>query len=177
MIYWKGAVELWRYVSSFSIIGICLKLFGCGDDMLIICNEGLILFLRDIWIISEIRWIFHLVIGQQKIHLLVRFFLFHGKSIKEVICIWKHFFFYCHSRWSGFLHNRLMPRPSVVTFGRGMGWGSLERKCWPPLCTEAFPLFFFKVRLHMMCATHPNIVQIIEVFANSVQFPHESSPR
>ncbi|KAH0502257.1 MAP kinase-activated protein kinase 5 [Microtus ochrogaster] len=34
-----------------------------------------------------------------------------------------------------------------------------------------------KVRLHMMCATHPNIVQIIEVFANSVQFPHESSPR
>lgn len=93
MIYWKGAVELWRYVSSFSIIGICLKLFGCGDDMLIICNEGLILFLRDIWIISEIRWIFHLVIGQQKIHLLVRFFLFHGKSIKEVICIWKHFFF------------------------------------------------------------------------------------
>ncbi|OBS58847.1 hypothetical protein A6R68_10044 [Neotoma lepida] len=33
------------------------------------------------------------------------------------------------------------------------------------------------VRLHMMCATHPNIVQIIEVFANSVQFPHESSPR
>lgn len=35
----------------------------------------------------------------------------------------------------------------------------------------------FKVRLHMMCATHPNIVQIIEVFANSVQFPHESSPR
>uniref|UniRef100_A0A8U8AUW6 non-specific serine/threonine protein kinase n=2 Tax=Geospiza parvula TaxID=87175 RepID=A0A8U8AUW6_GEOPR len=35
----------------------------------------------------------------------------------------------------------------------------------------------FKVRLHMMCATHPNIVQIIEVYANSVQFPHESSPR
>lgn len=35
----------------------------------------------------------------------------------------------------------------------------------------------FQVRLHMMCATHPNIVQIIEVFANSVQFPHESSPR
>uniref|UniRef100_A0A8D1W3Y1 MAP kinase-activated protein kinase 5 n=1 Tax=Sus scrofa TaxID=9823 RepID=A0A8D1W3Y1_PIG len=34
-----------------------------------------------------------------------------------------------------------------------------------------------EVRLHMMCATHPNIVQIIEVFANSVQFPHESSPR
>lgn len=57
------------------------------------------------------------------------------------------------------------------------GWGSSERKCWPPLCTETFPLFFFKVRLHMMCATHPNIVQIIEVFANSVQFPHESSPR
>ncbi|XP_040842912.1 MAP kinase-activated protein kinase 5 isoform X3 [Ochotona curzoniae] len=34
-----------------------------------------------------------------------------------------------------------------------------------------------EVRLHMMCATHPNIVQVIEVFANSVQFPHESSPR
>ncbi|XP_072456531.1 MAP kinase-activated protein kinase 5 isoform X2 [Notamacropus eugenii] len=34
-----------------------------------------------------------------------------------------------------------------------------------------------EVRLHMMCATHPNIVQIIEVYANSVQFPHESSPR
>uniref|UniRef100_F6Q786 MAP kinase-activated protein kinase 5 n=1 Tax=Equus caballus TaxID=9796 RepID=F6Q786_HORSE len=34
-----------------------------------------------------------------------------------------------------------------------------------------------EVRLHMMCATHSNIVQIIEVFANSVQFPHESSPR
>nr|XP_010994149.2 MAP kinase-activated protein kinase 5 isoform X2 [Camelus dromedarius] len=34
-----------------------------------------------------------------------------------------------------------------------------------------------EVRLHVMCATHPNIVQIIEVFANSVQFPHESSPR
>uniref|UniRef100_A0A8C0UGD7 MAP kinase-activated protein kinase 5 n=1 Tax=Cyanistes caeruleus TaxID=156563 RepID=A0A8C0UGD7_CYACU len=33
------------------------------------------------------------------------------------------------------------------------------------------------LRLHMMCATHPNIVQIIEVYANSVQFPHESSPR
>ncbi|KAG8146005.1 hypothetical protein E2320_012433 [Naja naja] len=33
------------------------------------------------------------------------------------------------------------------------------------------------VRLHMMCAAHPNIVQIIEVYANSVQFPHESSPR
>ncbi|ETE71602.1 Aldehyde dehydrogenase, mitochondrial [Ophiophagus hannah] len=34
-----------------------------------------------------------------------------------------------------------------------------------------------QVRLHMMCAAHPNIVQIIEVYANSVQFPHESSPR
>ncbi|KAG3279012.1 MAP kinase-activated protein kinase 5 isoform X2 [Ictidomys tridecemlineatus] len=34
-----------------------------------------------------------------------------------------------------------------------------------------------EVRLHMMCAIHPNIVQIIEVFANSVQFPHESCPR
>lgn len=29
----------------------------------------------------------------------------------------------------------------------------------------------------MMCADHPNIVQILEVYANSVQFPHESSPR
>ncbi|KAG9333378.1 hypothetical protein JZ751_012738 [Albula glossodonta] len=34
-----------------------------------------------------------------------------------------------------------------------------------------------EVRLHMMCASHPNIVQIMEVYANSVQFPHESSPR
>ncbi|TNN59115.1 MAP kinase-activated protein kinase 5 [Liparis tanakae] len=34
-----------------------------------------------------------------------------------------------------------------------------------------------EVRLHMMCASHPNIVQILEVYANSVQFPHESSPR
>ncbi|XP_045562756.1 MAP kinase-activated protein kinase 5 isoform X3 [Salmo salar] len=34
-----------------------------------------------------------------------------------------------------------------------------------------------EVRLHMMCATHPNIVQIMEVYANSVQFPHESTPR
>ncbi|XP_041079324.1 MAP kinase-activated protein kinase 5-like isoform X2 [Polyodon spathula] len=34
-----------------------------------------------------------------------------------------------------------------------------------------------EVRLHMMCVGHPNIVQIIEVYANSVQFPHESSPR
>ncbi|KAF3816178.1 hypothetical protein GH733_014767 [Mirounga leonina] len=34
-----------------------------------------------------------------------------------------------------------------------------------------------EVRLHLMCATHPDIVQIIEVFANSVQFPHESSPK
>ncbi|XP_070991932.1 MAP kinase-activated protein kinase 5-like isoform X1 [Oncorhynchus clarkii lewisi] len=34
-----------------------------------------------------------------------------------------------------------------------------------------------EVRLHMMCATHPNIVQIMEVYANSVQFPHESIPR
>lgn len=34
-----------------------------------------------------------------------------------------------------------------------------------------------QVRLHMMCADHPNIVQILEVYANSVQFPHESSPR
>ncbi|XP_068937524.1 MAP kinase-activated protein kinase 5 isoform X2 [Petaurus breviceps papuanus] len=34
-----------------------------------------------------------------------------------------------------------------------------------------------EVRLHMMCAAHTNIVQIIEVYANSVQFPHESSPR
>lgn len=34
-----------------------------------------------------------------------------------------------------------------------------------------------EVRLHMMCATHSNIVQIIDVYANSVQFPHESSPR
>ncbi|XP_064424266.1 MAP kinase-activated protein kinase 5 isoform X3 [Latimeria chalumnae] len=34
-----------------------------------------------------------------------------------------------------------------------------------------------EVRLHMMCAVHTNIVQIIEVYANSVQFPHESSPR
>lgn len=36
---------------------------------------------------------------------------------------------------------------------------------------------FMQVRLHMMCADHPNIVQILEVYANSVQFPHESSPR
>jgi len=28
-----------------------------------------------------------------------------------------------------------------------------------------------------MCAAHPNVVQILEVYANSVQFPHESSPR
>ncbi|XP_051545541.1 MAP kinase-activated protein kinase 5 isoform X3 [Myxocyprinus asiaticus] len=34
-----------------------------------------------------------------------------------------------------------------------------------------------EVRLHMMCASHPNIVKIIEVYANSVQFPHETSPR
>uniref|UniRef100_A0A8C5NA36 MAP kinase-activated protein kinase 5 n=1 Tax=Gouania willdenowi TaxID=441366 RepID=A0A8C5NA36_GOUWI len=34
-----------------------------------------------------------------------------------------------------------------------------------------------EVRLHMMCADHPNIVQILEVYANSVQFPHESSSR
>ncbi|OCT98436.1 MAP kinase-activated protein kinase 5 isoform X1 [Xenopus laevis] len=34
-----------------------------------------------------------------------------------------------------------------------------------------------EVRLHMLCAAHPNIVQIIDVYANSVQFPHESSPR
>ncbi|XP_059405663.1 MAP kinase-activated protein kinase 5 isoform X3 [Carassius carassius] len=34
-----------------------------------------------------------------------------------------------------------------------------------------------EVRLHMMCASHPNIVKIMEVYANSVQFPHESSPR
>ncbi|XP_071998959.1 MAP kinase-activated protein kinase 5 [Engystomops pustulosus] len=34
-----------------------------------------------------------------------------------------------------------------------------------------------EVRLHMLCASHPNIVQIIDVYANSVQFPHESSPR
>ncbi|KAG5260785.1 hypothetical protein AALO_G00296570 [Alosa alosa] len=34
-----------------------------------------------------------------------------------------------------------------------------------------------EVRLHMMCAAHHNIVQIMEVYANSVQFPHESSPR
>ncbi|CAJ0942920.1 unnamed protein product [Ranitomeya imitator] len=33
-----------------------------------------------------------------------------------------------------------------------------------------------EVRLHMLCASHPNIVQIIDVYANSVQFPHESSP-
>uniref|UniRef100_A0A3Q2ZCE8 MAP kinase-activated protein kinase 5 n=1 Tax=Kryptolebias marmoratus TaxID=37003 RepID=A0A3Q2ZCE8_KRYMA len=32
-----------------------------------------------------------------------------------------------------------------------------------------------EVRLHMMCANHPNIVQILEVYANSVQFPHESN--
>lgn len=38
-------------------------------------------------------------------------------------------------------------------------------------------LFSLQVRLHMMCANHPNIVQILEVYANSVQFPHESSPR
>lgn len=34
-----------------------------------------------------------------------------------------------------------------------------------------------EVRLHMMCAPHPNIVRVLEVFANNVQFPHESSPR
>ncbi|XP_073420103.1 MAP kinase-activated protein kinase 5 isoform X2 [Dendrobates tinctorius] len=34
-----------------------------------------------------------------------------------------------------------------------------------------------EVRLHMLCASHTNIVQIIDVYANSVQFPHESSPR
>lgn len=39
------------------------------------------------------------------------------------------------------------------------------------------PFSVVQVRLHMMCANHPNIVQILEVYANSVQFPHESSPR
>ncbi|XP_078083459.1 MAP kinase-activated protein kinase 5 [Mustelus asterias] len=34
-----------------------------------------------------------------------------------------------------------------------------------------------EVRHHLMCVGHNNIVQIIEVYANSVQFPHESSPR
>uniref|UniRef100_A0A8C6LWV9 non-specific serine/threonine protein kinase n=1 Tax=Nothobranchius furzeri TaxID=105023 RepID=A0A8C6LWV9_NOTFU len=34
-----------------------------------------------------------------------------------------------------------------------------------------------EVRLHMMCANHSNVVRILEVYANSVQFPHESSSR
>ncbi|XP_038629777.1 MAP kinase-activated protein kinase 5 isoform X3 [Scyliorhinus canicula] len=34
-----------------------------------------------------------------------------------------------------------------------------------------------EVRHHLMCVGHSNIVQIIEVYANSVQFPHESSPK
>uniref|UniRef100_A0A8C6ULS1 MAP kinase-activated protein kinase 5 n=1 Tax=Neogobius melanostomus TaxID=47308 RepID=A0A8C6ULS1_9GOBI len=33
-----------------------------------------------------------------------------------------------------------------------------------------------EVRLHMMCADHPNIVQILEVYANSVQFPMSPVP-
>ncbi|XP_026115752.1 MAP kinase-activated protein kinase 5 isoform X4 [Carassius auratus] len=34
-----------------------------------------------------------------------------------------------------------------------------------------------EVRLHMMCVSHPNIVKIMEVYANNEQFPHESSTR
>ncbi|MGH0120880.1 UNVERIFIED_CONTAM: hypothetical protein FKN15_014064 [Acipenser sinensis] len=59
------------------------------------------------------------------------------------------------------------------------------RVCVKKLTQERFALKILidrpkarnEVRLHMMCVGHPNIVQIIEVYANSVQFPHESSPR
>lgn len=62
--------------------------------------------------------------------------------------------------------------PTVVFFG-----GKFRQKILASPTYRNISSVLFKVRLHMMCATHPNIVQIIEVFANSVQFPHESSPR
>nr|XP_048677361.1 MAP kinase-activated protein kinase 5 isoform X3 [Caretta caretta] len=67
----------------------------------------------------------------------------------------------------------------------GAGISGPVRVCMKKSTQERFALKILldrpkarnEVRLHMMCATHPNIVQIIEVYANSVQFPHESSPR
>ncbi|XP_071301256.1 MAP kinase-activated protein kinase 5 isoform X4 [Agelaius tricolor] len=67
----------------------------------------------------------------------------------------------------------------------GAGISGPVRVCMKKSSQERFALKILldrpkarnEVRLHMMCATHPNIVQIIEVYANSVQFPHESSPR
>lgn len=52
-----------------------------------------------------------------------------------------------------------------------------EFKLFKRVTLNSLCLFSLQVRLHMMCANHPNIVQILEVYANSVQFPHESSPR
>ncbi|KAH0625635.1 hypothetical protein JD844_015225, partial [Phrynosoma platyrhinos] len=67
----------------------------------------------------------------------------------------------------------------------GAGISGPVRVCMKKSSQERFALKILldrpkarnEVRLHMMCAMHPNIVQIIEVYANSVQFPHESSPR
>ncbi|XP_077163670.1 MAP kinase-activated protein kinase 5 isoform X3 [Paroedura picta] len=67
----------------------------------------------------------------------------------------------------------------------GAGISGPVRVCMKKSSQERFALKILldrpkarnEVRLHMMCATHSNIVQIIEVYANSVQFPHESSPR
>lgn len=85
----------------------------------------------------------------------------------------KTVFLKCHSRWSGFYIIGSCPG---LVWSLLAGWGSSEEKMLASPFRKHFLCSSFRY-VTMMCATHPNIVQIIEVFANSVQFPHESSPK
>lgn len=87
-----------------------------------------------------------------------------------------------HTTLTGFTHElwtlscwTLSSQPHMFGFTKLTikHMGDKKKKICPLLSVSCSA----QVRLHVMCAHHPNIVQILEVYANSVQFPHESSPR
>ena len=44
-------------------------------------------------------------------------------------------------------------------------------------CLHDTPKSQTEVNLHMMCSKHPNIVKVLDVYANDLQFPGDKQPR
>ena len=44
-------------------------------------------------------------------------------------------------------------------------------------CLHDTPKSQTEVNLHMMCSKHPNIVKVLDVYANDIQFPGDKQPK
>ena len=44
-------------------------------------------------------------------------------------------------------------------------------------CLHDNPKSQTEVNLHIMCSKHPNIVKVLDVYANDLQFPGDKQPK